>query len=54
MKDQQAKDASGHFVDYLCQREIVRAVKSKKGRLDIGNMESYQKANELYNNSGDG
>ncbi|MBC8346587.1 MAG: nucleotidyltransferase family protein [Candidatus Marinimicrobia bacterium] len=48
MKDSQAMDASGHFVDYLCQREKVQAAKSEKGRLDIGNMESYQKANQLF------
>jgi glucose-1-phosphate thymidylyltransferase len=48
MYDQQAMDASGHFVDYLCQRETVHAIKSDKGRLDLGNMESYEMANQLY------
>jgi|TARA_B100001079_G_scaffold259927_1_gene259549 glucose-1-phosphate thymidylyltransferase len=47
MKNKDAMDASGHFVDYLCQRETVRAFKSKKGRLDIGNFESYQKADQI-------
>ncbi|MBT3938069.1 MAG: nucleotidyltransferase family protein, partial [Candidatus Marinimicrobia bacterium] len=53
MNNQHAMDASGHFVDYLCQKETVQAIKSEEGRLDIGNMESYQKANELYNNRSD-
>ncbi|MBT7822188.1 MAG: nucleotidyltransferase family protein [Candidatus Marinimicrobia bacterium] len=53
MNDVKSMDASGHFVDYLCQKETVQAIKSEEGRLDIGNMESYQKANELYNNRSD-
>ncbi|MBC8215642.1 MAG: NTP transferase domain-containing protein [Candidatus Marinimicrobia bacterium] len=42
-----ARDASGRFVDYLCQKETVRAVKLERGRLDIGNMESFKKADQL-------
>jgi len=52
MKDSQARDTSGYFVDYLCQKEVIKAVNSEKGRLDIGNMESYQKANHLLTKTG--
>jgi glucose-1-phosphate thymidylyltransferase len=42
------RDAPGHFIDYLCQKERVYAFKVKAGgRLDIGNMDSYRQADEL-------
>ena len=47
MKNKNSKDASGYFIDYLCQREIVRTFQSQKGRLDIGNMADYKKADSI-------
>jgi glucose-1-phosphate thymidylyltransferase len=42
------RDAPGHFIDYLCQKEAVFAFKvNVGGRLDIGNMDSYRRADEL-------
>ena len=40
-------DALGHFIDYLCRREPVRAIKIDARRLDIGNAESYHRADRL-------
>ncbi|MGB7918959.1 MAG: hypothetical protein WCF40_02780, partial [Desulfobacterales bacterium] len=37
-------DAPGHFIDYLCRREPVTAIKLNEKRLDIGNLESYRRA----------
>ena len=31
-------DAPGHFIDYLCRREPVTAIKLNEKRLDIGNL----------------
>ena len=42
------RDAPGYFIDYLCQKERVYAFKVKAGgRLDIGNMDSYRRADKL-------
>jgi glucose-1-phosphate thymidylyltransferase len=44
----QHRDAPGHFIDYLCQKERVYAFKvNVGGRLDIGNINSYRRADEL-------
>jgi len=44
-------DAPGHFIDYLCQREAVDALRFKAARLDIGSLDSYQAADrQLQNN----
>jgi glucose-1-phosphate thymidylyltransferase len=40
-------DAPGSFIDYLSQQEIVHALKLDAARLDIGSIETYQKADEL-------
>ena len=47
MKNKNSKDASGYFIDYLFQREMVRTFHSQKGRLDIGNMADYKKADSI-------
>lgn len=47
MQISQQRDAPGHFIDYLCQKENVYAFKVNAGRLDIGNMDSYHQADEL-------
>jgi glucose-1-phosphate thymidylyltransferase len=48
MRLSQHRDAPGHFIDYLCQKERVYAFKvNTDGRLDIGNMDSYRRADEL-------
>ena len=38
-------DAPGHFIDYLCRRETVEAIRVNGTRLDIGSVESYHAAN---------
>jgi glucose-1-phosphate thymidylyltransferase len=40
-------DAPGHFIDYLCRREPVTAIKLKEKRLDIGSMESYHRSDRI-------
>ena len=40
-------DAPGHFIDYLCRREAVTAIKLNEKRLDIGSMESYRRADRI-------
>jgi glucose-1-phosphate thymidylyltransferase len=40
-------DAPGHFIDYLCRREPVTAIKLNEKRLDIGNLESYHRADRI-------
>jgi UTP-glucose-1-phosphate uridylyltransferase len=40
-------DAPGHFIDYLCRREPVTAIKLNEKRLDIGNLESYRRADRI-------
>lgn len=37
-------DAPGHFIDYLCQQESVKAFCLQSQRLDIGSIESYHDA----------
>lgn len=39
-------DAPGHFINYLCRREHVMAHKVKGSRLDIGDVASYQDADQ--------
>lgn len=41
-------DAPGNFINWLYQRKPVYAFKPDGERLDVGNLESYQKANKLY------
>ena len=40
-------DAPGHFIDYLCRREPVTAIKLNEKRLDIGSLESYRRADRI-------
>lgn len=40
-------DAPGHFIDYLCRREPVTAIRLNEKRLDIGNLESYHRADRI-------
>ena len=40
-------DAPGHFIDYLCRREPVTAIRLKEKRLDIGSIESYRRADRI-------
>lgn len=40
-------DAPGHFIDYLCRKEAVTAIKLKAKRLDIGSIESYRRADRM-------
>jgi glucose-1-phosphate thymidylyltransferase len=47
MATETAPDAPGHFIDYLCRRESVRAQKVEGSRLDIGDVASYRKADQL-------
>jgi len=46
LHDDEAKDAPGHFVNYLCQKEEVKAFVTEASRLDIGSIESYHAAEE--------
>ncbi|MCP4686770.1 MAG: nucleotidyltransferase family protein [Desulfobacterales bacterium] len=41
------RDAPGHFMAYLCQKEAVYAYKLNASRLDIGNLASYREADRL-------
>jgi len=41
-------DAPGSFISYLASKTIVHAYKMPGERFDIGNLESYQKAQEEY------
>ena len=45
-------DAPGHFIDYLCRREPVTAIKLNEKRLDIGNLESYRRADRILQKKG--
>jgi len=47
LSNEGANNEMGNFVDYLCQVETVNAFFSDKGRLDIGDMESYKEADEI-------
>jgi dTDP-glucose pyrophosphorylase len=40
-------DAPGYFIDYLCRREPVTVIKLNEKRLDIGNLESYRRADRI-------
>jgi glucose-1-phosphate thymidylyltransferase len=40
-------DAPGHFIDYLCRREPVAAIRLNEKRLDIGSKESYRRADRM-------
>lgn len=40
-------DAPGHFINYLCRREPVTAIKLSEKRLDIGSLESYRQADRM-------
>jgi glucose-1-phosphate thymidylyltransferase len=40
-------DAPGHFIDHLCHREAVTAITLNEKRLDIGNLESYRRADRI-------
>ena len=41
------KDALGFYINFLCQKDLVFVKKVDRGRLDIGNTESYQKAHNM-------
>jgi len=41
------KDAPGHFVDFLCRKNHVKAFRIEASRLDIGSIEDYHKADRL-------
>jgi glucose-1-phosphate thymidylyltransferase len=43
-------DAPGNFIRWLYPRKPVYAFKPAGNRLDVGNLETYQKANEIYSN----
>ncbi|MFZ0133267.1 MAG: sugar phosphate nucleotidyltransferase [Desulfobacterales bacterium] len=40
-------DAPGHFIDYLCRKEPVTAIRLDEKRLDIGSPESYRRADRM-------
>ena len=40
-------DELGCFIDFLCQKETVFAFKLNSSRLDIGNLDTYKRADEL-------
>ncbi len=40
-------DAPGHFIDYLCTTNLVKGFRLEAGRLDIGSIDSYQRADQL-------
>lgn len=46
-------DAPGHFIDYLCRREPVTAIRLDEKRLDIGNPESYRRAERILRDGAD-
>jgi glucose-1-phosphate thymidylyltransferase len=37
-------DAPGHFIDYLCRHDVVKAFRLESSRYDIGSIESYREA----------
>jgi len=47
LNDDEAKDAPGYFVNYLSQKEEVKAFVTDASRLDIGSIESYHAADEF-------
>ena len=47
LKSNDSVDAPGYFIDYLCQKEIVTAIKLDARRLDIGCPETYRQADRL-------
>jgi glucose-1-phosphate thymidylyltransferase len=40
-------DAPGHFIDYLCRKEVVNAFKLDGRRMDIGSPKTYRKADRF-------
>jgi glucose-1-phosphate thymidylyltransferase len=40
-------DAPGHFIDYLCRREPVTAIRLEEKRLDIGDLKGYYRAERM-------
>ncbi|MBW1993477.1 MAG: nucleotidyltransferase family protein [Deltaproteobacteria bacterium] len=47
LKVSEQTDAPGHFIDYLCQKQCIRAFRLKAFRFDIGSIEDYRKADRL-------
>ena len=45
------KDAPGHFIAYLCQQENIYAYKPDGFRIDIGDIDSYEQAEQLIKRS---
>ena len=41
------RDATGHFIAYLCQQQPVYAFRLTSSRLDIGSIDSYREADRL-------
>jgi glucose-1-phosphate thymidylyltransferase len=54
IESSQNKDAPGHFIAYLCQKEPVYTFKPDGFRIDIGSLETYQRANERITEGSDG
>ncbi len=40
-------DAPGHFIDYLCTSSRVKGFRLNSGRLDIGSIDSYKRADQM-------
>ena len=45
-----AGDALGHFIDFLCRKDIVYAFRLNASRLDIGSIETYRAADAFLRN----
>jgi glucose-1-phosphate thymidylyltransferase len=50
--DARCVDAPGYFIDYLCRREPVFAVRLNASRLDIGSLEGYRRADTVLRRQG--
>lgn len=46
VKSNENKDAPGHFIAYLCNKEMVYAFKPEGFRIDIGSIEIFKQADE--------
>lgn len=47
-------DAPGHFIDYLCTSSRVKGFKLHSERLDIGSIDSYQRADQILRRESNG
>jgi glucose-1-phosphate thymidylyltransferase len=51
LKQHAARDAPGHFIDFLCRKDPVYAFRLNASRLDIGSIETYRSADHYLRNN---